>query len=76
MVAFGYKQNPIVLRPGDTATPLTMYGDDGAVLTLRDVLPHPGAGIAIKGNAWVGGWYPAATELMVLKKAYSSPKTN
>ena len=25
--------------------------------------PHPGAGIAIEGDVWVSGWYPAATEL-------------
>ena len=41
---------------------------------LTQVLPHPGAGIAIKGDAWVSGWYPAATELNILKKAYSSQK--
>ena len=31
--------------------------------------PHQGsgAGIAIKGDAWVSGWYPAATELTILK---------
>ena len=36
--------------------------------------PHQGsgAGIAIKGDAWVSGWYPAATELIILKKACSS----
>ena len=39
-----------------------------------DIPPHPGAGIAIKGDAWVSGWYPAATELRVLKKAYTSHK--
>ena len=38
------------------------------------VPPHPGAGIAIKGDTWVSGWYPTATELTVLKKAYSSQK--
>ena len=38
------------------------------------VPPHPGVGIAIKGDTWVSGWYPAATELMILKKAYSSQK--
>ena len=40
------------------------------------VPPHQGsgAGIAIKGDAWVSGWYPAATELNILKKAYSSQK--
>ena len=42
--------------------------------SLADIPPHPGAGIAIKGDAWVSGWHPAATELMVLKKAYSSQK--
>ena len=31
-------------------------------------------GIAIKGDAWVSGWYPAATELNILKKAYPSQK--
>ena len=38
------------------------------------VRPHQGSGvgIAIKGDAWVSGWYPAAVELVVLKKAYSS----
>ena len=38
--------------------------------------PHQGsgAGIAIKGDAWVSGWYPAATELNILKKACSSQK--
>ena len=35
-----------------------------------------GAVIAIKGYAWVSGWYPAATELTVLKKAYSSQKNS
>ena len=41
------------------------------------VPPHQGsgAGIAIKGDAWVSGWYPAATELTILKKAYTSQKT-
>ena len=40
------------------------------------VPPHQGsgAGIAIKGDAWVSGWYPAATEFIILKKAYSSQK--
>ena len=38
------------------------------------VPPHPGAGIAIRGYTWVSGWYPAATELRDLKKAYSSQK--
>ena len=42
------------------------------VITLYNFPPHPGAGIAIKGDTWVSGWYPAATELTVLKKAYSS----
>ena len=32
--------------------------------------PHPGAGIAIMGYTWVSGWYPAATEFGILKKAY------
>ena len=36
--------------------------------------PHPGAGIAIKGDAWVSGWYLAAIELTFSKKAYSSQK--
>ena len=38
--------------------------------------PHQGsgAGIAIEGEAWVSGWYPAATELNILKRAYTSPK--
>ena len=38
--------------------------------------PHQGsgAGIAIEGEAWVSGWYPAATELNILKKAYPSLK--
>ena len=35
--------------------------------------PAHGAGIAIEGEAWVSGWYPAATELNILKNAYSSP---
>ena len=34
--------------------------------------PHPGAGIAIMGDTWVSGWYTAATELMILKNAYSA----
>ena len=38
--------------------------------------PHPGARIAIKGDAWVSGWHPAATELTILKKAYSSQKNS
>ena len=44
---------------------------------LTHVPPHQGsgAGIAIKGDAWVSGWYPAATELTILKKAYTSQKT-
>ena len=29
--------------------------------------PHTGAGIAIKGDAWVSEWYPAATESNILK---------
>ena len=39
------------------------------------VPPHQGsgAGIAIKGDAWVSGWYLAATELNILKNVYSSP---
>ena len=39
-----------------------------------EIPPHQGsgAGIAIKGDAWVSGWYPAAMELIILKKAYSS----
>ena len=38
--------------------------------------PHQGsgAGVAIKGDAWVSGWYLAATELSVLKKAYTPQK--
>ena len=41
-----------------------------------EIPPHPGAGIAIRGYTWVSGWYPAATELMILKKAYSSQKNS
>ena len=37
--------------------------------------PHPGAGIAIMGYTWVSGWYPAATELTILKKACVSQKS-
>ena len=45
--------------------------------TAANFPPHQGsgAGIAIKGDAWVSGWYPAATELNILKKAYTSQKT-
>ena len=45
-------------------------------LTKELFPPHQGsgAGIAIEGDAWVSGWYPAATELIILKKAYSSKK--
>ena len=44
--------------------------------TNEFIPPHQGsgAGIAIKGDAWVSGWYPAATELNILKKVYSSQK--
>ena len=37
--------------------------------------PHPGAGIAIRGYMWVSGWYPAATELKVLKRPTHHQKT-
>ena len=41
----------------------------------KNIIPlHPGAGIAIMGDAWVSGWYAVATDLMILKKAYSSEK--
>ena len=33
----------------------------------QDVPPHLGVGIAIKGDAWVSAWYPAATELNISK---------
>ena len=48
----------------------------GPVRPRLVVPPHQGsgAGIAIEGEAWASGWYPAATELNILKKAYSSPK--
>ena len=42
----------------------------------ENIPPHPGAGIAIEGEAWVSGWYPAATELNILKKAYTSQKNS
>ena len=40
------------------------------IISQRRILipPCPGAGIAIKGDAWVSGWYPAATELRVLQR--------
>ena len=45
-------------------------------IPLRVFPPHQGsgAGIALKAGEWVSGWYPAATELNVPKKAYSSQK--
>ena len=48
----------------------------GEVTSSQVIPPHQGsgAGIAIKGDAWVSGWYPAATELNILKKASSSQK--
>ena len=41
-----------------------------------NIPPHQGygAGIAINVGEWVSGWYPAATELNIPKKAYSSEK--
>ena len=49
-------------------------GCNGFIVLDADhkVPPHPGVGIAIKGDAWVSGWFPAAAEIKILRKAYSS----
>ena len=36
--------------------------------------PAPGIWCGDSDYTWVSGWYPAATELTILKKAYTSQK--
>ena len=50
-------------------------GEDSFYKGNEHVPPHPGCGDCDQdSHAWVSGWYPAAPELGVLKKAYSSQR--
>ena len=41
-------------------------------VTLVEGPPAPGIWCGDSDYTWVSGWYPAATELNILKKAYTS----